>query len=894
MELQRSEVTTVIAPEPAASRADEQLEAARMLADHARNKFGELPVAPIVALALRAAEGADYSVASAALDALARRFAFAVRDELRVIVRPKRDEVVYRVGRRRRDARSYEVWLRSVDPIELSCSCADYVRSGLGLCKHGMVVLAATHGKRGKPTRSAPAGPTLRWDASQPLGLEPEGGVAPARARLFDRAARLTLDGRVPRLDMPHGRPSHDALASPEKRAALLRALTRAVEAGRLWADPAAGRIVHEELARATRIAEARRGTPAARASLRGLLRKLYPYQQEGVERLLETGRLLLADDMGLGKTTQAVACCHALLASKVVRRVLLVVPAALKPQWAREWSSVTGLPVTVVSGSPAERAELYASADRGALIMGYEQLLRDLPLVTAWLPELVVLDEAQRIKNWETKSAAAVKSLSPRYRLVLTGTPMENRLAELASIVDFVDDVALEPKWRLTPLHTFSEGDADRGASGARHLGILRARLAPIMLRRVRQEVIAQLPERTDTRVPVELTEPQRDEHEALEQPISAILRQAEKRPLRQEEFVRLMQLMAMQRMICNGLAQLRFDVEWERCQGRRPTEALLGSLFTPKLAAFRALIEELALAQGRKVVVFSQWRKMLRLAAWSIGDVLGDAGMRAMFFTGAESSALRERALVDFHDDPSVPVLFLTDAGGVGLNLQRAATACIQLELPWNPAVMEQRIGRIHRLGQSHPIDVYHLVTEEGIEARIANLLGHKRALFTSLFDGTTDTVHFDRSSSFLSTVREIYAQDAGLGEGAFEDQEAFEDEALDDLGDDGPELVVEDGVVVERTEPGPAPAPTPLLELPSEPAPSEPGSSEPGSSEPGSSEPSSSEPGSSEPAAPFRVTPRPDGGLSIDVPPGLAEPLAGLLASLAQALRGDSPPS
>ena len=113
-----------------------------------------------------------------------------------------------------------------------------------------------------------------------------------------------------------------------------------------------------------------------------------------------------------------------------------------------------------------------------------------------------------------------------------------------------------------------------------------------------------------------------------------------------------------------------------------------------------------------------------------------------------------------MDFHDDPACRVLFATDAGGVGLNLQRAASACINIELPWNPAVLEQRIGRIYRLGQRRPIDVYNLVSEPGIESRIAELVGSKQALFTGLFDGTTDEVVFERSGSFLSRIERIVA--------------------------------------------------------------------------------------------------------------------------------------
>jgi superfamily II DNA/RNA helicase len=157
---------------------------------------------------------------------------------------------------------------------------------------------------------------------------------------------------------------------------------------------------------------------------------------------------------------------------------------------------------------------------------------------------------------------------------------------------------------------------------------------------------------------------------------------------------------------------------------------------------------------------VVFSQWRRMLRLADWATREVLARGNVRAAFFTGDEGQKRRTQNIVEFHDDPACRVLFATDAGGVGLNLQRAASACINIELPWNPAVLEQRIGRIYRLGQNRPIDVYNLVSEPGIESRISDLVGTKQAFFKGLFDGTADEVAFERSGSFLSRIEQVVA--------------------------------------------------------------------------------------------------------------------------------------
>jgi SNF2 family DNA or RNA helicase len=463
---------------------------------------------------------------------------------------------------------------------------------------------------------------------------------------------------------------------------------------------------------------------------------------------------------MGLGKTAQAIAACHALWHAGRARRGLLVVPAPLKPQWLREWQLFTDAPAAVIEGNPDQRREAFGKCRRGFLIGNYEQLVRDVEVVREWTPDLVVLDEAQRMKNWATKTALTVKQLAPAYRLVLTGTPMENRIEELASIVEWVDDRALEPKWRLAPWHAMPvDGKTEIG--GARNLDTLRARLSRCMVRRVRKEVLKQLPERTDTRVPVDVTPEQQEEHQALDKPIAALISIAKKRPLTQAEFLKLMMLLTMQRIICNGMAQLHFEEVWpDLSKIERPTESTLKGLSTPKLLELRELIDQIVVEQGRKVVVFSQWRRMLRLSHWATRALLARAGVRAAFFTGEEGQKRRTQNIVDFHDDPACRVLFATDAGGVGLNLQRAANACINIELPWNPAVLEQRIGRIHRLGQKRPIDVYNLVSEWGIEPRISDLVGNKRAFFTGLFDGTTDEVAFERSGSFMSRIEKIVA--------------------------------------------------------------------------------------------------------------------------------------
>jgi len=470
------------------------------------------------------------------------------------------------------------------------------------------------------------------------------------------------------------------------------------------------------------------------------------------------------------------------------------------------------------------------------------------------------VLDEAQRIKNWATKTALTVKRLEPPFRLVLTGTPMENRIDELASIVEWVDDLALEPKWRLVPWHTTPvDGKAEIG--GARNLDTLRSRLAGCMIRRIRKEVLSQLPERTDTRIPIEMTPEQLEEHDALNMPIAQLLARSKRRPLAQAEFLRLMMLLTTQRIIANGLAQLRFEEIWpDLSRLERPTESTLRGLSCPKLLELRELIGQIALDQERKVVVFSQWRRMLRLAHWATRDVLARDNVRAAFFTGEEGQKRRPQNIVEFHDDPACRVLFATDAGGVGLNLQRAASACINIELPWNPAVLEQRIGRIYRLGQNRPIDVYSLVSEPGIESRISDLVGTKQALFVGLFDGTSDEVAFERSGSFLSRIERIvapaleHAPARGV-EGA-EPEDGPAEREIDAIVAAGDES--RDARVPGAPEPAPAPSAGDVQKLFSR----------------------------------LTVQRTVDGGLLIEAPPETASTLAALFAGMAQLLQAVAP--
>ena len=787
-------------------------EAFAELQAHVGRKSTKIPVRLLVRHVLECVPAEEWPTRVAAMDALIRRLDFAHRDELRIDSRPDGQRMLGTYVTRRKgtsSARPYQTAVHGVDPIQARCDCPDFVKNSLGVCKHVLTVLETIYEKpkrlqdalrEQEIARSRPL-PGLRWNPIRPLTgagdwLDRvvwkgpsivESGNSERRARALKRFKRSGVDDTHVLAKTYSDEPAK-RLALVDDMLALMPAKNGKAKA-EAEADPALGSLLRAEHERLTGVI-AHIPTPAeVRAAYKGLKRTLYPYQREGIERFLATGRLLLADDMGLGKTAQAISCVDILHRTGRAKRVIIIVPASLKPQWAREWGGFSNLPVTVVEGTPAERQAFYRDRSEGILIINYEQLLRDLDVIIAWMPDLVVLDEAQRIKNWATKTAHSVKRLSPRFRLVLTGTPMENRVEELASIVEWVDDFAMEPKWRLSAFHSV-RADGRNEIIGVRNLDTLRERLRPCMLRRIRRDVLDQLPPRTDTRIPVELTEPQREEHDALIQPIASLMQRAKKRPLTQAEFLRLMSLLTTQRIISNGLAQLRFVEIWPAIRNCAPEESIIQGLSAPKLLELRQLVRQVVLEQGRKVVIFSQWRRMLALAHWAIGDLFHEQGLRAGFFTGAEGQRRRTQNIVEFHDDPNFRALLASDAGGVGLNLQHAANCVINLEMPWNPAVLEQRIGRIYRLGQKLPIDVYNLICEEGIESRIAGLVGSKQAFFTGLFDGDCDTVQFEQSGSFMSKVEMLYGSETPSGAATpneLELAELPELEPEDDLDDE-----------------------------------------------------------------------------------------------------------
>jgi SNF2 family DNA or RNA helicase len=277
----------------------------------------------------------------------------------------------------------------------------------------------------------------------------------------------------------------------------------------------------------------------------------LYEYQQEGMLHLVFSRRAILADDMGLGKTVQAVAACEMLRRLHGIERVLVISPVSLKTEWEEQIARFTDLPAQLIRGPRRARLRQYRRAAFFNLA-NYEQVLYDgEDMQRSLAPDVIILDEAQRIKNWQTKTADAVKRLSSPYAFVLTGTPLENRIDEIYSIAQVVDPHVFGPLFRFN--RDFHELD-DRGRPvGYKNLDVLHRRLRPVLLRRRKADVEGELPGRTVNTYFVTMHAEQRGRYDEFSAKVARIMQAARRRPLSPDEFKRLQQQLACMRMLCD-----------------------------------------------------------------------------------------------------------------------------------------------------------------------------------------------------------------------------------------------------------------------------------------------------------------------------------------------------
>jgi superfamily II DNA or RNA helicase len=455
---------------------------------------------------------------------------------------------------------------------------------------------------------------------------------------------------------------------------------------------------------------------------LSGLGSLLRPYQLEGVRWMERLGRMraggLLADEMGLGKTVQTLALIRMLLSSQKVETcqpVLVVCPTSLLSNWSEEAKRFVPDLKTHISHEGDRHQHFKSLSKYNIIFTSYALVVRDLKHLIDITFTALILDEASFIRNPDTATAKAVRSLSAQARFALTGTPVENSVKDLWSLFEFALPGCLPERdaFQERFVKPLSQPDAPKARAVMERL---RRLVKPYVLRRTKREVAKDLPEKIEKVLWCDLTSAQREVYQRLLDEGREEIRQAQRRSGKGASRMTMFTVLLRLRQTCNDLRLLKLDVEPEVSSGKWP---MLEEAFTE-------IVEG-----GHKALIFSQFVGMLHL----IRDKAEALGLKYCYLDG--SSTDRAEQVATFQQSPEKTLFLISlKAGGYGLNLTAADTVFL-VDPWWNPAVEAQAIDRAHRIGQGRPVTAYRLVTRGTVEEKILKLQAQKRAVMDMAFD-------------------------------------------------------------------------------------------------------------------------------------------------------------
>lgn len=519
------------------------------------------------------------------------------------------------------------------------------------------------------------------------------------------------------------------------------------------------------------------------------------PHQIETVRKVLRRfrGRVLLADEVGLGKTIEACLLLREYLLRGLVRRVLILVPKPLVSQWRDELSGKFGLDFSVPPSTPtANKQQYWERTERVLASLPFAKSKKRSHLLSAVPWDLVIVDEAHHCKNRKTRNWQLVNSLKRRHLFLLTATPVQNNLVELYNLLTL-----------LEPGHLKTEADFKRryvrrgNPRDPVNRERLRSLLGEVMVRNTRSLVQMDLPPRYAQTV---LAEPG-EEEQRLQQLLSGFLRV--RRPQRQAvgsvgeepaQTLTRMQTSALLSALGSHPAALARSLQRAAAADGEAGEIIRLAASIRRSAKDEKLLELLRQSRSHKVLVFVGALRTLH----HLQELLGEAGIAHSTFSGEQSDRQKDEAVEALKN--SVPVMLCTDSGGEGRNLQFADTL-INYDLPWNPMRIEQRVGRVHRIGQTQEVFVFNICSKGSLEERILRLLDEKIRMF-ELVVGEVGSIlgNLDEGDQFESLVLDMWIN-AGdeaeldqsfesLGEALIDAQEKYVsarelDEAL--FGDD-----------------------------------------------------------------------------------------------------------
>ena len=597
------------------------------------------------------------------------------------------------------------------------CSCMDFKTSRLGTCKHIEAVKNCYIGKKGTHVhREIPPYTSvyLSYKGERCVKIR----IGSDNKEAYESLAREYFDENM--------------VLKETSYAHIGKFLTKAREISdtfRFYKDAYDFIVDIREKAARTKVVDSYDDT-----KLGGLVKAtLYPYQKEGIRFAAKAGKAIIADEMGLGKTIQAIGTAELLRREGYVSSVLVICPTSLKYQWRSEIMRFTGADVLVVEGCHSTRKAAYNRPEPYKII-SYNSATNDIRILGGLRTDMLIMDEVQRLKNWNTQISRAARKIESDYSVILSGTPLENKLDELYSIVQFVDNFRLAPYYKFKDDHVFV--DETGKVLGYKGLNDIGRQLSDVLIRRRKKDVKLQMPKRMDKNLFVPMTKEQMGMHREWKDQVGILMHKWKYYHfLSDKDRKRLMLFLSEMRMVCDSTYILdqktRYDTKVDECVN---------------------IISDIISEEGEKVVVFSQWERMTRL----IAQELEKREIGFEYLHGGVPSAKRKDLVDNFMNEPSSRVFLSTDAGSTGLNLQAAATI-INVDLPWNPAVLEQRIGRIYRLGQQNNIQVINLVTPDSIEGDMVGKLRFKTSMFEGVLDNGEDSIFIteDKFKNLMEAV-------------------------------------------------------------------------------------------------------------------------------------------
>ena len=462
----------------------------------------------------------------------------------------------------------------------------------------------------------------------------------------------------------------------------------------------------------------------------------LYEFQEGGVKHLVSGKRVILADDMGLGKTITAISACSLLHDhDHASGTTLIVCPASLKHQWVNEIKSSTNDDVTVFYNSSDVISWFANPSSVKYIVVNYELVQRNSDLFESGFFDIIILDEAQRVRNFETKTWRSISKLKSEYLFVLSGTIIENKINDLFSIMRFINQDILGPEWEFN--HSHMRYSPTGKLLNVINLGTLRQKLKPFVLRRTKDQVAKDLPEFIAVTRYVPMTPEQASLESYYREQAIRIMAHGSTRELSFSERQMINACLLKARQACNAAKLCKKDSK---------------AVSSPKINELEEIVTEI-ITEGKKVIVFSEWVEMLELVATRLKEL----GYEYLMLHGGIPNKKREAIVDSFMNDTSKKIFLSSDAGGVGLNLQ-AASYVIHMDLPWNPAKVDQRNGRAHRIKQTQKVTAIYLTSETGIERGIEGMYGQKRDARVASLDSSSsiDEISIQTFNSALQLLK------------------------------------------------------------------------------------------------------------------------------------------